>query len=51
MCTQCGNMDHSAKDYQLINTKCRFCQKKGYIEVVCLQKKKGKEFVGYIIED
>ena len=51
MCLRCGKTDHSAKDCWFINSKYLFSQIKGHTEVVCLQKKKGKELVGYIIEE
>ena len=49
-CLCCGKIDHSVKDCWFINSKCRICQKKGHIEVDCLQKKKGKELIAYVIE-
>ena len=33
---QRGKTGHFAKDYWFINAKCRFFQKKGHIELVCL---------------
>ena len=38
VCPRCGKTDHTAKDCRFIDATCRFCQKKGHIEAVCLKK-------------
>ena len=46
MCPRCGRADHLARDCRFINSICRFCQKKGHLEAVCL-KKRNKGAVNY----
>ena len=50
-CPRCGKTDHYAKDcrFKETETQCHFCQKKGHIEPVCLQKKKTKRKVEHIL--
>ena len=51
-CLRCGRTDQSTKDCRFMHSTCRFCQKKGHIEAVCLQKKKkGKDLIDVITED
>ena len=39
-CGRCGSTTHVGKDCKFRNAECRFCQKTGHIEKVCLQKQK-----------
>ncbi|XP_045117643.1 uncharacterized protein K02A2.6-like [Portunus trituberculatus] len=39
MCPRCGRTGHVAKNCRFINNICRFCQKKGHLEAVCLKKR------------
>ena len=51
-CLQCDKINHFVKDCRFINCTSQFCLRKGHMEVVCLQKKKGsKESVSYIIKE
>lgn len=41
-CIRCGKLNHKASDCWFKEVTCHFCQKKGHVASVCLQKKKGK---------
>ena len=38
-CMRCGEINHSSKDCRFIDSTCRFCHIKSYLEAVCIQKK------------
>ena len=42
VCHRCGKTGHFAKECRFIDATCRYCQKKGHLEAVCLKKKKEK---------
>ena len=41
-CGRCGKKDHKGNDCPFKDSTCHYCQRKGHIEPVCLQKKQGK---------
>lgn len=55
ICPRCGKTGHHAKECRFIDATCRFCQKKGHIEAVCLKKKgtqsQKKQSIGFITRD
>ena len=40
-CPRCGKSDHRSPDCPFRDATCRYCQKRGHLEVVCLKKKRG----------
>ena len=55
VCPRCGKTGHIPKECRFIDTTCRFCQKKGHIEAVCLKKKgtqsQKKQSIGVITRE
>ena len=51
VCFRCGKTNHTAKDCRFINAICRFCQKKGHLESICLKKKRSQESLKQITEE
>ena len=39
VCPRCGKTGHHAKECRFLYATCRFCQRKGHIDAVCLKKK------------
>ena len=42
-CMRCGRKNHLSKECRFIEAICRFCQKKGHLEAVCLKKQRSRE--------